>query len=603
MSNAHHLRPAGVLLAMLLVACATPARSQDVPPDRAPSPTPDEAPATSTIDSAPAVPLDAVAGRRSPSAATVTNPGTVFTVPAVPRPSYMAPIIDPIFGTTVMRIANNQGNTTAPVSGTWGYDARHNYSKQEPWNSDGSLYAIGNRNSGSPSVIILDGTTLQPLFSPCSALGLYDFRWNPSKRHPKEMINVNSSGTELSWVDVTTCMKTRTWTLPLTADYGIGSGEGNPSNDGRFVAIGNQNAMVVVDMDPQPPYAPYPSKRIGPVYSFPPCSLSAGCNIDNISVSASGKYVSVKYDNSLDTTRDIQRIYEVDPQTLALKPHNMASGSIRTGSFAARPNGWIFPLKHHDLALNPYDNNEDVALGGNSAVDSKLGHVIMVRLRDGKVTALTDPSNEAAFLHTSTRNLDRPGWVYVSYYKQAGKRFSDEVVAVKMDGSKSVERLAHMHSATSGCYRCEQHPVPSPDGGRVVFASNWTVDCGSGCGSSSDIKDYMIITGSTVAVGGGGNDPPAGGPARGGSGGLALEVLSPTPSLQLPQVAYSLPTDAPARLQLFDVAGRSVLERDLAGGAGRHEVSLADQHPAAGVYWLRLTQEGRAAGSKLVLVH
>jgi len=45
------------------------------------------------------------------------------------------------------------------------------------------------------------------------------------------MINVNSSGSELSWVDATTGSNTRTWTLPL----------------------------VVIDMDPQPPYAPYPN--------------------------------------------------------------------------------------------------------------------------------------------------------------------------------------------------------------------------------------------------------------------------------------------------------------------------------------------------------
>src|SRR2546430_5620028 len=29
--------------------------------------------------------------------------------------------------------------------------------------------------------------------------------------------------------------------------------------------------------------------------------------------------------------------------------------------------------------------------------------------------------------------------------------------AVKMDGSKSVERLAHLHSNINGCYRCEPH--------------------------------------------------------------------------------------------------------------------------------------------------
>jgi hypothetical protein len=81
----------------------------------------------------------------------------------------------------------------------------------------------------------------------------------------------------------------------------------------------------------------------------------------------------------------------------------------------------------------------------------------------------------------------------VSWYKVDGKRYSDEIIAVKLDGSGSVERLCHIHSATSGCYRCEAHPVPSPDGRRVLFASNWAQDCGSDCGFPTDIKDYVVV--------------------------------------------------------------------------------------------------------------
>jgi hypothetical protein len=82
--------------------------------------------------------------------------------------------------------------------------------------------------------------------------------------------------------------------------------------------------------------------------------------------------------------------------------------------------------------------------------------------------------------------------VYVSYYPEPGKRFDDEVVAVKIDGSKAVERLAHMHGAFNGCYRCETHAVPSRDGQRVIFASNWTTFCATGCGTASNIQDYVI---------------------------------------------------------------------------------------------------------------
>jgi hypothetical protein len=123
-----------------------------------------------------------------------------------------------------------------------------------------------------------------------------------------------------------------------------------------------------------------------------------------------------------------------------------------------------------------------------------MGGVVMVRLKDNKVTTLTDPKNEAWSFHVSTRNYDRPGWAYVSYWPGSGRRFNDEIIAVKMDGSKSVERLAHTHSNANGCYRCEPHPVPSRDGRRVLWASNWAMNCGSSCGSSSDIKAYVVDT-------------------------------------------------------------------------------------------------------------
>jgi hypothetical protein len=534
----------------------------------------------------------------STASAVLVDPATVFTVPSIIRPGYMVPMTDPTFGTQVMRIAGDIGSSTAPVGGAWGSDARHTYSKQQPWNSDGTLFMIDNRSGGSPSKLILDGVTLRPVQGPCSGDPRYDFRWHPSHAHPQEVINVDASGTELMWWNVVTCTKTRSWTLPITADYGIGSGEGNPSNDGRFVVVGNQSQMVVVDMDPQPPYAAYPNRRIGPVHAFGPCSLTAGCPIGNISVSASGRYVDVKYADAGDAnTADLHRIYEVDPATLALRPHTMAAASLRCTGFASRPNGYIFPLKHADLATNPYDDNEDVIIGGRACPGSSIGHVVMVRLRDGQVTALTDPSNEASVQHVSTRNLDRPGWAYVGFYKVTGKRFSDEIVAVKLDGSRAVERLAHKHSQTSGCYRCESHPVPSRDGRRVVFASNWAVDCGAGCGPASDIKDYVVSTSSTVDA------PPPAGPVAVGPR-IALENVRPNPAVSFVTVRYALASAQPATLELIDLAGRRVMRQALpAPGAGQGEAVVhRGRGSGAGVYWLRLTQAGESVTARVVFM-
>ena len=159
----------------------------------------------------------------------------------------------------------------------------------------------------------------------------------------------------------------------------------------------------------------------------------------------------------------------------------------------------MYSLGHADVAVNPFDSNEDVLVGqdeclitGETVNGVLISHVMMARLRDGQITALTDPSNEAYAHHISTRNLNRPGWAYVDYFQEDGKRFSDEVIAVKLDGSKAVQRFAHKHSVFDGCYRCESHVAPSMDGRRILFASNWAEHCGASCGPPSEVEDYLI---------------------------------------------------------------------------------------------------------------
>jgi len=421
----------------------------------------------------------------------VTDPTAVLTEPETPKPAYLVPVSPAPLGVPILRIANDPGLPTLPVTGTWGTDARHVYSKQQPWNADETLITIENRGTGaSPSPLILDGSTYQPKSPPCGNYPSWDYRWHPSRAHAHEQVNVTSDGLELMWFDVASCTKTRSWTLPIPADYGIGSGEGNPSNDGRFVLIAGSTQIYVVDMDPQPPFAPYPNRPIGPPLDVSQCGL-ANCTIDWAGMSASGKYAVVSYSG------DNIRVFDVDPSTLVLAPHVMPTGSYRCAGTAGA--GYIYSLGHADVAINPFDNEEDVIVGqdechlsGQTVNGVRIGHVLMVRLRDDNIVALTDPTNEAYAHHISTRNLNRPGWAYVDFFQEDGKRFSDEVIAVKLDGSKAVQRFAHKHSVFSGCYRCESHPAPSMDGRRVLFASNWAEHCGASCGSTTDIKDYLI---------------------------------------------------------------------------------------------------------------
>src|SRR6266481_3715194 len=251
----------------------------------------------------------------------LTDPTVVLTEPNLPKPTYLVPTVPSPFGVPCTRDGNNVGLSTSPLFGSWGSDARHVYSKQEPWSADESLISIENRSSDGPTPLILDGFTYLPKYAPCGNYDLWDYRWHPSRAHPHEQINVDSSGTHLSWFDVVSCTETRSWSLPIAADYGIGSGEGNPSNDGRFVLIQGTRQIYVVDMDPQPPFAPYPSQRIGPALD-----VSSGGSIDWAGMSASGKYAVVSYNG------DYPRVFDVNTSTLALTPHPMSTSYQCHGS-------------------------------------------------------------------------------------------------------------------------------------------------------------------------------------------------------------------------------------------------------------------------------
>ena len=439
------------------------------------------------------------------SAGQVTDPSRVFSVPNVPKPGYLHPITDPTFDTEVTRIAGNAGAAIPALDGRWGRDARQHYSKDEPWSSDQSLILL--ENSGTPGDLYLDGDTYAPVDVGCPGFEDTGYgRWHPSPAHPDERILPHPGGHLIEWFDVASCARTRRFELPFSFASGANGPdggpftEGNPTPDGRFAAFAKDRGHVfVIDMDPQPPYDPYPSFRVGPRFDVSHCGLRQ-CTLDWVSISPSGDYVVVSYEG------DHERVFDVNPQTLALKPHPLPASAHYPGCAGSADRGFIYDLGHADLATNPFvapfDNSEDVLIGqehcgnhGRTIRGTKFGYVVMARLADGSVTSLTTPHNEAYPHHISARNLDRPGWAYVSYYRCPGCRFNDEILALKMDGSGDVERLAHSHTAHDACYLCEAHAVPSPDGQRVIWSSTWSKQCDHRCGSISNPQAYVVESG------------------------------------------------------------------------------------------------------------
>lgn len=451
----------------------------------------------------------------------VTNPDAVIEMPDMSRPAYLVPYTDPKFHTTVTRIAGNEGATYsvledgAEVQHEWGQYARHHYSTVQPWNSDGSLIEV--QVSDGPSVVFLDGNTYQPRYGKCDNYDYFDTRWHPAPGHENEQIDVDDG--YLYWFNVVTCEEVLKIKLPATRDASypmryIGGGKGNVSADGRYV--------IMVDHD-------YPSEahprmylldmvagRFGPPTDVPAdtdaCGDTArGCVLSWAGLSPSGNYAVAHYHH------DYTRVYDVDYDTLSFSVRPMPADSLECPpDVDGKPpksaaDGFIFDTGHEDMTINPEDG-EDVVVGirrswcKNDARGNELGQVVMVRLRDNKITSLTRPDNEEYGYHVSARNTDLPGWVYVTYRNpadgRAWERFTDEVVAVSLASRPDhqiVRRLAHTHN-TGKPYKNEAHAVPSPDGRRVIFASAWDWGCdpdqNQGCGTpradANSVQDYVI---------------------------------------------------------------------------------------------------------------
>ena len=355
----------------------------------------------------------------------------VKKTPVVPRPEYLDSYIDPIFGTKVTRITN-PGNPIPKIGKVWKDIARHRYSLDQAWNSNQSLLILDRAVKGGGK-IFLDGNTYKPLFfrKPPG----YEDRWHPTKPDLRIFVKRNQIGT---WN-----VRTRNVTIIDSVDkythFKFGPGKGNPSQDGSRIGL--------LAKDPK-------GRQVAFAYDLEKKHKYPDIILDDlkvkcwVSISPLGNYLFVH-----EKRIDCSQVYDLEGKKVG--PHWTEKG---------RPS-------HFDLAVD--ENGDEVAVGVSKSKPDK-GRVIKRRLSDGKVTVLT-PGGWAS--HTSARNLRRPGWVYATYTRRKPNKkrwlpYSDEIIAVKLDGSMEVQRLGHTHAAKNG-YATEQHGSPSLDGKRVIFASNW----------------------------------------------------------------------------------------------------------------------------------
>lgn len=358
----------------------------------------------------------------------------IVVAPPMPRPGYLAAVTDPLFGTSFTRITEPGRSLGAGIFCKPEY-CRHRYSSTQAWNADQSLLALTN---GCNGICFLDGRTYQPAFH---RLVNDDCKWHPSD--PALMICI-SHREIYAWAPRSNAKTT----IYAPADYTnlqFGPYKGNLSRDGnRLVVVAKNEAGALVafayDLSAR---KKYPDIDLG---SLPGTNAYCG-------MSPSGRYIYCfhRTDEGTETTY----IFTVD------------GVQIQHWTEHHRPG-------HGDMAID--EDGSDVYVGISKA-DPDKWHVIKRRLDDGRVTDLA-PAGDGT--HVSTRNIKLPGWAFVSYegsYSKVvgnpgGAPFYQEVVALRIDGSGEIRRIAQTRNAKNGYYS-ETHASPSPDASQVIWSSNW----------------------------------------------------------------------------------------------------------------------------------
>lgn len=430
----------------------------------------------------------------------VTDPNSFFFNANPPaKPGYLTRILDTTYQTYYRRVTADSTDPTSDSEvvtldsgqniGKWGNRSRHVYSKIQAWNADQTLIYITNTDCPYQSMLcagpglFLDGNgwgdTYKVKFSATRPLahsnnGDGEERWHPTnpdlRIYTGRNLDANNANGVLvvgSW-NVRTGAETVFREFPEYTRIQMGPWEGNLSNDGSWVAIvgtksNGQKAVFAYNMNSNT--------------KMPEIDIST-ITLDWASISPLGNYIVVNgcwdsYANCMSGSSAY-----IDRSWVLSK-----SGGTITGSNPTAIVGWWNEYarpSHYDLAVD--DNGHEVAVGVSrwstamGAPSGEEGKVIKRRLSNGQVTRLTFSGYAS---HTSTRNINRPGWAYVSYGYGSGP-FKDEVIAVRLNGSGQVERWMQFYDpgeveslSDTENFWAQPHASPSPSGNRVIWASKW----------------------------------------------------------------------------------------------------------------------------------
>lgn len=370
-------------------------------------------------------------------------------VPSLPRPAKGEVHSDPVYGNCVVRVTDHAKEPPQ-------HFARHDYSRRQAFNADGSRLLIASQDG---SWHLYDARTMawqQRLDDPA---GDAEIHWHPTDPDLLHFQPSNGVGMVLYALDV------RNGKRRTVADFGERlkaiwpsanaawtKAEGEPSADGRYWCFMVDDpewkslGLFTWDMQTDTILATRPTHGDRP---------------DHVSMSPSGSHCVVSSDTEGVGTRAWTRDFRQSVQL-----HHKS--------------------EHSDLAIDAQGQDVYVSID----YQSSGGDVFMVDVASGKRTSLfsTYLDNSTTAMHFSGRAFKRPGWVLMSTYAADGKRewLHEKIMAVSLEARPKVKGLAYHHVSFNG-YWTEPQATVNPDFTRVLFNSNW------GSRSDTDVDNYMVV--------------------------------------------------------------------------------------------------------------
>ena len=347
----------------------------------------------------------------------------------------------------------------------------HEYAKTQVWNADQTLYKILTWK-------VYNASTYQEVQN-ISGLSLYPCYW--SNTNPDLIWSFNENGdVKKHFVSTNTTQTVGTITTQLGNAYQyvkLGPGEGNIDKNDHYVALVGKEGldMDVIIYDLQNLQIVFRRKFVG---GWQNGGSSFPYYVDWVSVSQSGNYVVIMWNHN--TTSQANPYVENGNSHYGVEVYNTIDMQYQ--------NRIIHYGNHGDLGYAA--DGEEVLV---QFYGTQQNGLYMYKLNGTGATTIIQNSDFGIDGHVSCRNINRPGWAYITHSDAAQ---SGQLIAVKLDNSSTVEYFGH-HFSSNTSYDQSPMATASPNGDKLCFKS----DFGTGPNTNpSVVYSFIANLNTTLSV-------------------------------------------------------------------------------------------------------